>query len=89
MGSVWYPAQFETYDMEQEELYVNFLHCSPSNSRWFVWPELEIDGEEDKSWISEDRVFYRLAEPKEGRCQTPMFDNIGDVEMKFEEHKKR
>ena len=87
MGSVWYPAQFESYDAEQEELYVNFLHRSPSNTRWFVWPQLEIDGEEDKSWISEDRVFYRLAKPKEGRRQTLLFDDVEDVEKKFEEHR--
>ena len=87
MGSVWYPAQFERYDAEQEELYVNFLHCSPSNTGWFVWPQLEIDGEEDKSWISEDKVFYCLDEPKQKRRQTLLFDDVEDVEKKFEEHR--
>ena len=88
MGSVWYSAQFESYDTEQVELYVNFLHRSPSNSRWFVWPKLEIDGQEDKYWIAEDNAFYQLAEPKQGRPQTILFDDIEDVETKFEEHKE-
>ena len=88
MGSVWYSAQFESYDTEQVELYVNFLHRSPSNSRWFVWPKLEIDGQEDKYWIAEDNAFYQLAKPKQGRPQTILFDDIEDVETKFEEHKE-
>ena len=45
IGSQWYPAQFETYDKESEQIKVNGLHRS-SNSKWFIWPQLDLNGAE-------------------------------------------
>ena len=84
MGSTWYAGQFVQFDSELEELEVNFLHRSPSSEKWFVWPLLQTNGTEDKSWIDEKQVFYRLTEPKEGRRETLVFDEYQDVENAFQ-----
>lgn len=55
MGSCWFPAQFICYDQEQEELHANFLHRSQSNKNWFVWPQYELNGLEDKAWVTESK----------------------------------
>ena len=85
MGSIWYPAQFEMYDAEQEEIQAFFLHRSSSNLKWFIFPQFQINGKEDKSWVSEDKVFYRLSVPKEGKRQTLLFDEVARL---FNEIKK-
>ena len=85
VGSTWYPGQFVQFDAESEELQVNFLNRSPSNPKWFVWPVFEVKGEEDKGWVSEQSVFYRLSGPKEGRRETLLFDEYDDVENVFRE----
>ena len=83
MGATWYAGQFIKFDKEMEELEVNFLARSTSNEKWFVWPVLEPNGIEDKSWIDEKQVFYRLSEPKVGRRETLLFDEYNDVEKAF------
>ena len=83
MGSSWLPGQFIKFDMEQEELHVNFLHRSTSNKKWFVWPQLQLNGSEDKSWVTELSVFYRLDAPKEGRRDTLIFDQHDEVDKVF------
>ena len=83
MGSTWYPGQFIQFDAMSEELEVTFMHRSPSNERWFVWPSLEHGGEEDKGWVEERYVFYRLSGPKEGRRQTLLFDEYDQVDIAF------
>ena len=83
IGSTWSPGQFVQFDQELEELEVNFLHRSPSNEKWFVWPSLQTNGKEDKGWIEEKRVFYRLNEPVEGRREVLMFNEYEDVEKAF------
>ena len=47
----WYPGQFIRKDDETGEVYVHFLTRSNTNKLWFVWPELQNDGKEDKSWV--------------------------------------
>jgi hypothetical protein len=83
MGACWYPAQFEEYDPENEEIKANFLHRSSTDPKWFVWPTLNVNGNEDNAWITEDKVFYRLSPPKEGRRQVLLFDEIEEVEQLF------
>ena len=56
----WYPGQFVSYDEETEEVCVNFLERSATNSRWFVWPALSGKMEEDKAWINEGLSFIKL-----------------------------
>ena len=85
MGSCWYPAQFDKYDTDTEEIKANFLHRSSTNPQWFVWPTLNVSGDEDIGWITEDRVFYRLSPPKEGRREVLLFDEVEDVERLFKE----
>ena len=85
VGSTWFPGQFVEFDAESEELQVNFLNRSPSNPKWFVWPLFEAKGEEDKGWVSEQSVFYRLSGPKEGRRETLLFDEYDNVEKVFRE----
>ena len=55
MGSFWYPAQFIQYDKEEELLEVTFLHPSISTSEQFVRPQMNINGKEDKAWVSEGK----------------------------------
>ena len=85
MGSTWYPGQFVEFDSEQEELQVNFLQRSLSNPKWFVWPLLQVNGEEDKAWVTEISVFYRLNIPTEGRRETLIFENYDEVDKAFNE----
>ena len=89
VGSTWFPGQFMQFDAETEELQVNFLHRSESNPRWFVWPLFQINGVEDKSWVSEECVFYRLNGPREGRRETLVFDEQADIEKSFNERKSK
>jgi hypothetical protein len=89
MGATWYPGQFINYDIELEELQVNFLHRSSSNCKWFVWPLLQLNGVEDKSVVPERSVFYRLNTPKEGRRETLIFEEYDEVERVFKEIKQR
>lgn len=89
MGSTWYPGQFIQFDTEQEELNVNFLHRSSSNPKWFIWPQLQVQGTEDVAWVSEETVFYRLPAPKEGRIETLIFTNIDEVEKLFSDMKRK
>ena len=83
MGSTWYPGQFIQFDAMSEELEVTFMHRSPSNERWFVWPSLEHGGEEDQGWVEERYVLYQLSGPKEGRRQTLLFDEYDQVDKAF------
>ena len=46
IGSQWYPAQFETYDKESEQIKVNVLHRSSTDPKWFIWPQLDLNGAE-------------------------------------------
>ena len=85
VGSTWFPGQFVEFDAESEELQVNFLNRSPSNPKWFVWPLFEAKGEEDKGWVSEQSVFYRLSGPKEGRRETLLFEEYDDFGKVFRE----
>ena len=39
IGSQWYPAQFETYDKESEQIKVNVLNRSSTNPKWFIWQQ--------------------------------------------------
>ena len=87
VGSTWFPGQFVQFDSETEELQVNFLHRSASNQRWFVWPLFQVNGVEDKSWVSEECVFYRLNGPREGRRETLVFNEQADIEKSFDERK--
>ena len=66
---------------------MNFLCQSASNPRWFVWPLFQVNGKEDKSWVSEECVFYRLNGPREGRRETLVFDEQADVKKAFQERK--
>ena len=84
MGATWYPGQFIQFDSVLEELEVNFLQRSSSNERWFVWPSLNTL-HEDKSWVEEKHVFYRLTEPKKSRRKTLVFDEYNEVEKAFKE----
>ena len=77
-------AQFLSYDPEQEELQANFLHRTSSNTKWFVWPQFELNGKEDRAWVPEEAIFYRLSAPTEGRRMTLQFENIEDVEKQFQ-----
>ena len=43
---------------------------------------------DDRENLCSQKFVLKLAELKEGRRQTLLFDNIEDVEIKFEEHKK-
>ena len=53
MGGTWYPRQFLQYCKEEELIKATFLHYSSSCSNAFVWPQMQINGKEDKSWIAE------------------------------------
>ena len=68
MVSTWYPAQFITYDGEFSAQ-VNF------KSKMVYLAQFQINGQENKWWVAEEAVFYRLPSPKEGRT-TLMFDNV-------------
>ena len=89
LGDAWFPGQFCQFDSIQEELEINFMHRSSSNDTWFVWPALQPNGVEDKSWVKEELVFYRLDTPKEGRRETLFFAEHNDVEVAFKDMKNK
>ena len=89
LGDAWFPGQFCQFDSILEELEINFMHRSSSNDMWFVWPALQPNGVEDKSWVKEELVFYRLDTPKEGRRETLFFAEHNNVEVAFKDMKNK
>ena len=83
IGSQWYPAQFETYDKESEQIKVNVLHRSSTDPKWFIWPQLDLNGAEHVEWVVEDDILFRLKSPKEGRRQVLLFEEVDEVEELF------
>ena len=83
IGSQWYPAQFETYDKESELIKVNVLHRSSTNPKWFIWPQLNLNGFEHVEWVAEDDILFCLKSPKEGRRQVLLFEEVDEVEELF------
>ena len=83
IGSQWYPAQFETYDKESEQIKVNILHRSTTNPKWFIWLQLDLHGAEHVEWVAEDDILFRLKSPKEGKRQVLLFKEVDEVEELF------
>jgi len=52
----WYVGQFLEYDEEVDLIHIHFLKkVSSSSPIRFVWPELQINGKEDKAYVEESK----------------------------------
>ena len=47
-------SAIETYDKESEQIKVNVLHRSSTDPKWFIWPQLDLNGAEHVEWVVED-----------------------------------
>ena len=60
----WYVGQFVEYDEEDDLILFHFLKkVSSSSTNRFSWPELEINGREDKAYVEESNYYFFLQFP--------------------------